>query len=240
MTETGTGHIVKRFDQELAGFRGLVLEMGELALEQVRQSVDALCNEDITLARQIVKRESLVDNFDLQADEAATRLLAMRQPMAGDLRMILALSKTVTDLERIGDEAEKIAKAAIRHLEHDVGRLQPALLRDARTMCDLATRLLERALDALAEKNWQEAVAVVQGDKDLDAEMQAALRRLSTYILEDSRNVGQVIDAALIVKALERVGDHAKNIAESVVYQIKGKDVRYMKVDHLSDGFLDD
>lgn len=240
MADNGDGHIVKRFDQELASFRGLVLEMGELALEQVRHAVDALCTEDITLARQVVKRESLVDNFDLEADEAASRLFAMRQPMAGDLRLVIALFRTVVDLERIGDEAEKIAKAAIRGLEHATGRLQPVLLRDARAMCELATRLLGEALEALAERDWKKAVTVVQGDRELDAEMQAALRRLSTYLLEDPRNVGRVIDAVLIVKALERVGDHAQNIGESVVYNIKGKDVRYIKADHLSEGFLDD
>jgi phosphate transport system protein len=240
VADNGNGHIVKRYDQELAAFRGLVMDMGKLVQEQVRRAVDALCGEDITLARQVVKRESVVDNFDLEADEAASRLFAMRQPMGEDLRLVIALSRTVTDLERIGDEAEKIAKAAIRGLEHETGCPQPVLLRDARAMCELATRLLGQALDALAEKDWKKAVAVVQGDRELDAEMQAALRRLSTYLLEDPRNVGHVIDAVLIVKALERIGDHAQNIGESVVYQIKGKDVRYIKADHLSEGFLDD
>jgi phosphate transport system protein len=233
-------HIVKRYDQELAKLRGLTLEMGELALEQVRAAVEALCREDVELARQVLRRERQVNNADLIADEAAISLLAMRQPLARDLRLVVGLSKTITDIEHIGDEAKKIADATIANLEKDSGRLPGVLVRDARSMSELATLMLDRALEALAENDWAMAVEVVQTAPRLDDELQAGLRRLSTYLVEDPRNVGHVINIVLIIKGLERVGEHAQNIAESVIYYVKGRDVRHVKAEQLSEGFLED
>jgi phosphate transport system protein len=221
------GHIVRRYDGELASLRLLVLEMGGLVLDQVRRAVAALDREDLSEAREVIARDHAVNAYDLRVDEASIRLLARRQPVAGDLRVIMSIAKAVADLERIGDEAAKIARITLHLFAAGASVPRRALLRDVRAMATLATRMLADVLRAFDEMDVQAALAVAAGDAELDREFRAASRRLSTYVMEDSRQLGHTINALTAVKALERIGDHAKNIAEYIVYLVTGQDIRH-------------
>ena len=232
-------HIFKRFDQELADLNGIVLRMGGLVEDQIFKAMNALRDADPEAARNVVARDHVVNFLDVQADEQIVNLLALRQPVGKDLRMILSLGKTVTDLERIGDEAERIARMTLDIYSSDTTPPDALLLSDAFRMSTLATRMLHDVLDALARLDVDKALEVARGDTELDHEFQAALRRLSTYIMEDARNVGHIINVTFIVKSLERIGDHSKNIAEYVVFLVKGKDVRHVSPESIDTEELD-
>ena len=232
-------HIFKRFDQELADLNAIVLRMGGLVEDQIAKAMNALRDADPEAARNVVARDHVVNFLDVQADEQIVNLLALRQPVGKDLRMILSLGKTVTDLERIGDEAERIARMTLDIHGSDRPPPDALLLNDAFRMSTLATRMLHDVLDALARLDVDKAIEVARGDTELDHEFQAALRRLSTYIMEDARNVGHIINVTFIVKSLERIGDHSRNIAEYVVFLVKGKDVRHVSPESIDPEELD-
>ena len=232
-------HIFKRFDQELADLNAIVLRMGGLVEDQIAKAMNALRDADPEAARNVVARDHVVNFLDVQADEQIVNLLALRQPVGKDLRMILSLGKTVTDLERIGDEAERIARMTLDIHGSDRPPPDALLLNDAFRMSTLATRMLHDVLDALARLDVDKAIEVARGDTELDHEFQAALRRLSTYIMEDARNVGHIINVTFIIKSLERIGDHSKNIAEYVVFLVKGKDVRHVSPESIDAEELD-
>ena len=232
-------HTFKRFDQELAHLNKVVLRMGGLVGAQIAMAMSALRDADLDAARNVVARDHVVNFLDVQADEQIVNLLALRQPMGRDLRRILSLGKTVTDLERIGDEAERIARTTIDIYTSSNPPPDARLLSDAFRMSTLATRMLHDVLDALVRLDVEKAIEVARGDVELDSEFQAALRRLSTYIMEDARNVGHTINVIFIVKSLERIGDHSKNIAEYVVFLVKGKDVRHVSPESLDTEELD-
>jgi phosphate transport system protein len=224
----GTGeHTVKRYDQELSQLRGLVLEMGGLVEEQIKSAVKALDDEDFKTAREVIARDQVVNGLEVKASDLGISLLALRQPAASDLRLIMSLSKIITDLERIGDEAEKIARMVVHIYDSSNSPPSNRLFRDVMTMAHLALNMLHDAMDALARQDVEKAVEVTQGDDELDREYQSALRRLMTYMMEDPRTIGHGIDVMFMIKALERMGDHAKNIAEYIIYMVKGKDVRH-------------
>lgn len=228
------GHTLKQFDEELAELRKLVLEMGGLVEDQINQAVKALDDEDLDTAREVIARDHMVNGMDIKADEKSVRLLARRQPVGSDLRMIISLSKTVTDLERIGDEAEKIARMAVHLYDSDNPISNTRMLRDVFTMGKLASAMLHDSLDALARMDIEKAVRTAQGDEELDREFRSSLRRLITYMMEDPRTITHSIDILFIIKALERIGDHSKNIAEYVIYLVKGRDVRHASPDTLA------
>ena len=230
MTISESEHISQRFDQELAAVRSLVLEMGGLVEEQIALATQALLQNDQELAKTVVLNDHRVNALEVRIDEECTSILARRQPIASDLRLIIAVIKTITDLERIGDEAEKIARMAI-HLNQHERSANPALLHDVQTMAVLARRMVRDALDAFARLDVSEAVDVKKQDKSLDLEFQSAIRHLITYMMEDPRTIGRAIDVLFVVKALERIGDHAKNIGEYVIYLVKGKDIRHIGLD---------
>jgi phosphate transport system protein len=229
--ERTEGHTVRRYDGELAGLRLLMLEMGGLVLDQVRRAASAFDREDLAAARSVIARDHAVNSYDLRIDEASLKLLALRQPVAGDLRVIMSISKAVADLERIGDEAAKIARMTLRLYSRGGSAPRRALLHDVRAMASLATKMLGDVLRAFDEMDVGAAVLVAAGDADLDREFRAASRRLSTYVMEDSRQLGHTINALTVVKALERIGDHAKNIAEHIVFLVTGQDVRHAHAD---------
>ena len=239
VTMTGEQHTFKRFDQELQHLSSIVLRMGGLVEDQIAKAMTALREADVEAARNVVARDHVVNFLDVQADEQIVNLLALRQPVGKDLRMILSLGKTVTDLERIGDEAERIARMTIDIYTSDNPPPDALLLGDAFRMSSLATRMLREVLDALVRVDVEKAIEVARGDTELDAEFQAALRRLSTYIVEDARNVGHTINVTFIIKSLERIGDHSKNIAEYVVFLVKGKDVRHVSPESIDTDDLD-
>jgi phosphate transport system protein len=227
MTASLEEHTVKRYDQELTQLRDLVLEMGGLVEEQICKAVESLDEEDPDLARQVIERDRAVNDLELRADELATNLIALRQPLGRDLRNIMALARSVTDLERCGDEAERIARMAVRIYDSESPPPSSALFRDVARMKALASAMLGGSLDALARLDIYKAAKIARGDQELDMEFQSALRRLITYAMEDPRTIGHTIDVTFILRALERIGDHATNISESVIYFVKGKDIRH-------------
>ncbi len=219
-------HTVKQYDVQLTNLRNLVLEMGGLVEQQIKHAIQALEDEDVTAARKVIARDQIINSMQIKADEDCVSLIALRQPLGSDLRLIMSLSKIVTDLERIGDEAEKIARMTVKTYDGVNSPPSARLLRDVAPMSRLAQEMLHGCLDALARLDAEKAVAVAQGDDELDQEFQSALRRLITFMMEDARTIGQAISVLFIVKALERIGDHASNIAEHTVYLVEGKNIQ--------------
>jgi phosphate transport system protein len=211
----------------------MVLEMGEFVLEQTRSAVKALTAGDINLARQVLDNERKIDYFELDVDEAIFNIIAKRQPAAIDLRLVLALSKTVGFVERSGDKAEQIAWCVIRLMEREGQGPVNKILHHVRRLDQVACWLLERSLDSLARTDIDMALEVFRESADLEDEFDAAMRHLMTFVFEDTAMLGQVLDIVFALRALESIGDHASNIAEQVIFVAKGKDVRYQNKDIL-------
>ncbi len=224
-------HIYKQFDAELEAVRARVLEMGGMVEEQVNKAVEALITGNSHLAEEVVARDTLVNAMEVAADEACTHIIALRQPTAGDLRMILTIIKTITDLERIGDEASKIARFAIRTNEAD--RVVVPRFNEIKYMSELTTKMLRESLDAFARLDVSGAGAVARQDIEVDEEFHRITRHLITYMMEDPRTISTFIDLLFVVKAIERIGDHAKNMSEYVVFMVKGKDVCHTTIEQL-------
>lgn len=222
-------HTVRQFDTELEELRGLVLKMGQLVVQQIKDALDGLLLDKVALAKMVQRREDWVDAMEVEADDRIVDMLVRRQPVGPDLRAILSLGKSVRDLERMGDEAERIARAALEAHERYPG-FKPSLelLRDVDPMGQLAIGMVEGSLRALTRLDLDEALTVTRRDEALDGNFRAGLRRLATFIMEDPRTVGHVISSTFVLKSLERIGDHATNIAEHVIYLIRGKDVRHL------------
>jgi phosphate transport system protein len=235
MTDVAKGHTVQRYDRELSSTRGMVLEMGELVLEQTHNAVGALINSDINLARKVVDKERKIDYFELDIDEAIFNIIAKRQPAAVDLRFVLALSKVVGDLERAGDKAEQIAWCVVRLLEGDGQGPSPKILHHIRSLEQITCRMLEHSLDALAKTDVNQTIDVFQEASQIEDEIDAAMRHVMTFVLEDTHLVGQVLDVVYALRALANIGDHAGNIAEQVIFVAKGKNVRYQNKEALVD-----
>lgn len=203
------GHISRAYDGALSALHMRVVEMGGLALDQVREATRAYAEWDPSAAELVIERERTINAYDVMLDEEQLALIARRQPVASDLRVIIALSKMVAELERIGDESKKIARLVLT----DAGRPGRATARDARHLGQLAVALLRRSLEALDALEHTRADEVIAGDKELDAEYAAGLRRLMTRAMEDPRNFEVAVQAAFVLKSLERIGDHARNLA---------------------------
>ncbi len=221
------GHTVRRFDGEMNQIHLKVLEMGGLALAQLRDALKALKRKDLALAREIAPRENLIDNLEIEADADVLGLIARRCPMGGDLRMVMAVSKSVTDLERIGDEAMRIAHIALQIYGNDSCDPNEHLLRDVHVMGNFVVHALEKSLHAFDILDEALAKEVIDSQCHLEEEFEAGLRRLITYVMEDARNIGFAVSMILAIKALERIGAHAQNLAEYVIFQVKGMDVRH-------------
>jgi len=231
--DPAAGHTVNAYDRDLAQLRGLVLEMGKRVLEQTRMAVHALSSGDVAAAQRVVDRERKIDHLQLDADEEVFALIAKRAPTAIDLRLALALSKVIGDLERAGDKAARIARSVL-DLKARGSRLPEAkILYHLEQMSEIACRMLSNSLDALARTDVELALAVFAEDRGLEHQLDAALRHLMTFVFEDASLVGQVIELVFGLKALERIGNHAGNIAEQVIYVAKGKDVRYQNRENL-------
>jgi phosphate transport system protein len=203
------GHTSKAFDGALAALHMRVIEMGGLVLDQVREAALAYTEWDANCAERVMERERTVNAYDKSIDEDQIALIARRQPMANDLRAIIAMSRAVAELERAGDEAKKIARAVLRH----GGRPGAGTTRDARHLARLAMSLLRLSLDAFDRVEPALAAQVITQDRDLDAEYTAGLRRLLTRAMEDPRHFDVALEAAFVLKSLERIGDHARNLA---------------------------
>lgn len=227
MSQPLEGHTVQRFDGEMSHLHMLTIEMGTLVMNQVQQALEALEQEEPDIAREVIIRDGEVNEMELEADDYIVTLIARRAPVARDLRGIMAISKAICDLERIGDEAAKIAAAVITIYDSEHQNPSYQLMRDVQTMGRLASRLLRQALVAFDEMALEKAEELTGDHYELAVEFSAGLRRLMTFIMEDSRNVGHAINAVVITKALERIGEHASNLAEYVIYILKGIDIRH-------------
>ena len=226
-----TEHSYKEYDIELEAVRAQVLKMGGLVEENILSAVEALKKDDIDLAKQVIKIDDAVNTLEMEIDEAASRIIAKRQPAAGDLRMIIMILKSITDLERIGDEATKIARVAQKIYESD--RMYKPRFNEINTMVGLVREMLRTSLDAFARLDVTKTVNVARQDEQVDEQFRAAMRQLITFMLEDPRTISMSLEVLFVAKAIERIGDHAKNIAEYVVYMVKGKDVRHTTVDEM-------
>jgi phosphate transport system protein len=222
-------HTLKQFDTELEDIRARVLQMGGLVEQQINRAIEALTSGNIALARRVIEDDHMVNSLEVTIDEECSTVIAKRQPAAKDLRMILTVVKTITDLERIGDEAAKIARMTLSLYGAD----RPILPRttEVQHVGDIATGMLRNALDAFARLDLAVAAKVVRQDEQVDTEFKAILRQLITFMMEDPRTISHSLDIVFIAKAIERIGDHAKNMSEYVVYLVKGKDVRHTGVE---------
>ena len=219
-------HISKKFDAELEGVRARVLQMGGLVEQQINRAMEALANGDMALADQVIIDDHRVNAMEVGIDDDCTHIIAKRQPTAGDLRMVMAVVKTITDLERIGDEAQKIARMAKLVHERDHG-MSPRFS-EVHYASNVALDMLKTALDAFARLDVAAAAKVVKQDQIVDEQFRGIMRQLVTFMMEDPRTISACIDILFIAKAIERIGDHAKNMSEYVVYLVKGKDVRHI------------
>lgn len=224
-------HISKQFDVELEGLRSQVLQMGGLVESQIVRAVDALVNGNISLAEAVIAEDTRVNGLEVTIDEQCTHVIARRQPAAGDLRMVMTIIKTITDLERIGDEAKKIARMSKMMYESD--RLQTPRFFEIKRAADLALDMLRKTLDAFARLDVTAAIQIVKKDQDLDEQFSSIIRQLISYMMEDPRTISASIEILFVAKAIERIGDHSKNMAEYVIYLVKGKDVRHIALEEI-------
>ena len=219
-----TEHTNKQFHTDLETTRSLFLQMGGLVESMVKDGVNALDTGDMRLVERVREREKEVNALEVDIDERIGLLIARNQPTAIDLRMLLSVSKMLTDMERCGDEAEKIAKVA-RRLHEDHGHYESVV--ELRHMATSVAAMIRDALDAFARMDPIHAAQVVRNDKEVDKEWKASLRHVITYMIEDPRTISRSIEMIFIARALERIGDHAKNMAERVIYMVNGDDVRH-------------
>jgi len=226
-------HIFKQYDAELEAVRAKVLEMGSLVEQQIVDALESLVTSNTKLAETVIKKDHMVNALEVQLDEDCSHIIARRQPAAGDLRMILMIIKTITDLERIGDEAAKIARFAQKTIETD--RVWTPRFADIKTMANLAREMLHMSLDAFARSDATKVLPIAQMDEEVDEQYQMTIRHLITFMLEDPRTISMSLEVLFVSKAIERIGDHAKNISEYVVYMVKGKDVRHISMEEMEE-----
>jgi phosphate transport system protein len=228
-------HLSTQFDAELSGISNRVLEMGGLVEAQVAQAVYALTNFSAETAGQVLTQEARVNTMEVEIDRELSGIIARRQPTARDLRLLIAVSRTIANLERVGDEAARIARTVQRLINTGVSSRMRLPVSDLAFEADLAIALLRKALDAFARLDTARALEVLKQDDQIDQEFDGLLRKLITYMMEDPRTISASIDLVFVAKAIERVGDHAKNLAEAIIYVVKGTDVRHHSVEAVED-----
>ncbi|MCD8521698.1 MAG: phosphate signaling complex protein PhoU [Saccharospirillaceae bacterium] len=225
-------HISGQFNADLEAIRNHMMGMGGLVERQVANAIEAICSGDTRVADDVIRREDEVDKMEVTIDHECTQILVRRQPAASDLRMVLAVSRVVRDLERIGDEASKIAIHTLEVADNSSNQLcQQAM----RYMGAEVVKMISGALDAFARHDVDGAIDVVRNDKLVDQQYASALRELITYMMEDPRSIGQAINILWILRAIERIGDHARNISEQVIYLVKGTDVRHSSLTEIEE-----
>jgi len=224
-------HLSTQFDSELNAVSSRVLELGGMVESQLNQSIYALTHFSMETAKQVFDIEVRVNSLELEIDRELSSIIARRQPTARDLRLLMAMSKTTANLERAGDEAVKVARMARSIIESGSGRTLPSM--DLQLEAQLASALLRKALDAFARLDVKAAVDIMKEDDLIDREFDGFVRKLITYMMEDPRTISGSLDLLFVAKAIERVGDHAKNIAEFIIYIVKGEDVRHSPRDQV-------
>ena len=223
-------HISKQYDHELLAIRNRVLTLGGLVEAQIESAVIALLESDIELAERVISDDYKVNSMEVAIDEECTQILALRQPAARDLRLVVAVIKTITDHERIGDEAKRIARIAVDLVDHFPKKNQ---LTDLQQLAQHARQMLRESLDAFARIDIDESLRVVQEDRQVDREYESIMRQQITYMMEDPRSIPVSLNIMWAARALERVGDRACNICEYVIYYAMGKNIRHISIDEV-------
>lgn len=229
-------HTSRQYDHELLDIRSRVLSLGGLVEEQVQAAVKALTEGDVDLAQRVITDDYKVNSMEVSIDDECTQILALRQPTARDLRLVVGVIKTITDLERIGDEAKRIARHAIDLASHFPKRNQ---LTELEQLSKLVRSLLRDALDAFARMDVDAALRVVQDDRQVDREYESIMRQQITYMMEDARSIPVCLDIMWSARSLERIGDRSCNISEYVVYYAKGKNIRHISIEQLEHDLRD-
>ena len=222
-------HLSTQFDAELSGISGRVLEMGGLVESQVSQALYALTHFSNETAAQVLQKEERVNQMEMEIDRDLSAIIARRQPTARDLRLLIAISKAIANLERVGDEAARIARTVQKLIGTGLNTRLP--VSDLSFEADLAIAQLRKSLDAFARLDTAKALEVLKQDDQIDQEFDGLMRKLITYMMEDPRTISSSIDLIFVAKAIERVGDHAKNLAEATIYVVKGTDVRHTSLE---------
>lgn len=225
-------HISSQFNENLQDVNTKFMAMGGLVEQQVTNAIHALLDTDLELSVKVQEQDDQVNRLEQDIDEALTLILARRQPAASDLRMVIAMGKANTDLERIGDEAAKIARLAQNLCEEGES---PRGYMETRHIGSQVRIMIREALDAFARLDAEAAVHVMRADGDIDREYASAMRALMTYMIEDPRHISRVLNVMWVLRSLERIGDHARNIAEQVIYMVKGLDVRHTSVEQVEE-----
>jgi len=228
-------HTSKQFDAELESVRSRVLQMGGLVEEQIIRAMDALAAGDMQQIDKVIADDHRVNAMEVELDELCSHIIARRQPAAVDLRLLITVIKTITDLERIGDEAEKIGRMA--KLIHTAERLHMPRM-DLSHVAERALSMLRQSLDAFARLDVAEAMRVVKQDSEVDDAFRAIMRQLITFMMEDPRTITRSLEILFVAKAIERIGDHSKNMAEYVIYMVKGRDVRHTSIEEVEKEIL--
>lgn len=221
-------HISRQFNADLEQLRTELLEMGGLVEEQLADAIQAIETADIELAEKVIRVEDLVDQKEMQIDQGCMEVLARRQPAATDLRLVMMVGKAIRDLERMGDEAQKIAKMAIAI--HDQDGLATRGFVELRHLSNSVKKIVAVSLDAFARYDVDSAVKVVRDDQEIDTEYKTAMREMITYMMEDPRQITRVVNILWTLRSLERIGDHARNVAEQVIYLVRGMDIRHTPI----------
>jgi phosphate transport system protein len=225
MPTSTTEHSIKQFDVDLESLRSRMLQMGGLVESQILAAIDGFYNGNLQALDQVVENDRRVNGFEVSIDNECSHIIARRQPAAGDLRLILGVGKAVTDLERVGDEAKKIA--VVSKQIHESGRLQIPRLADIRRAGGIVVSMLRKALDAFARLDAVAAAEVIRDDAAIDEAFRGMMRQLITFMMEDPRTISTAFEIVWVARSLERMGDHSKNVAEQVIYIVKGTDVRH-------------
>ncbi|OSZ65981.1 phosphate signaling complex protein PhoU [Hydrogenophaga sp. IBVHS2] len=225
-------HLSSQFDAELNSISTHVLEMGGMVEAQLHQAVYALVNMSLETAHQVIENEARINQMELQIDHEIISTIGRRQPTARDLRFLMAISRTTQNLERAGDEVARIARMVKSIIENGTPRNLP--ISELRMASDLAASMLRKTLDSFARLDTTMALAIIKGDDDIDREYNGFLRKLITYMMEDPRTISPSLDLLFLAKSIERVGDHAKNIAEQIIFIVKGEDIRHVPVDKVA------
>ena len=223
-------HISQQFNSELEEIRSHVLAMGGLVEEQIRNATQSLVDGNVELAESVISRDVNVNKAEVSIDEECTHIIARRQPAATDLRLVIAVIKTITDLERIGDQAERVARMGTRLAEVERPKNN---YHELQNMGEHVAKMVHGALDAFARSDVETAIKVSKQDQQVDQEYDGLMRQCLTFMMEDPRKISQMLDIMWAARALERIGDHAKNICEYVIYLVKGKDVRHITIEQM-------